>query len=471
MKVLLVNPSFDLKKFGKFKRFMEPMPCIGLAYIAAVLEKNNIEVEIIDDFASGLGECGILKRIKEKRIDIVGIGCLTPSAPAVFSLAKKIKEYDKNILTVLGNIHASVFAEDILRTYAAVDVIVHGEGEFTMLELVRAREKNKDFSNIDGISFRCDGQVIRTKPRLLLEDLDELPYPSWKLLPFKKYGLLPFADIDKPTLTISGSRGCPYNCVFCSLLHINKKYRKRKTEKIVDEIECLVNNFSVKQIGFIDPIFPLFREDGLDFCAEMIKRGLNRKVVWICETRVDTVDRELLRAMAGAGCRRILYGIESGEQKKINNIQKNFSLNIARQTIQDTKKEGIQTVGFFMLGLPGDTSESINKTIRFSQEINLDFAKFAIAVPFPGSKLYEDLSSSGKFKRNDWENFLTFHSDSKDLVYIPGELTAEGLMSMQRKAHFEFYLRPHIVFKYLFKNRTVSMKNLFFGLLNLLFPD
>jgi len=174
--------------------------------------------------------------------------------------------------------------------------------------------------------------------------------------------------------------------------------------------------------------------------------------------------------MATAGCKRILYGIESGGQKVINCIKKNFNLDIVRHAIHDTKKEGIQTVGLFMLGLPGDTNESMNKTIRFSKEIDLDFAKFAIAVPFPGSKLYEDLSSSGKIKRDDWENFLTFNSNSKDLVYIPGELTAEELMNMQRKAHFEFYLRPQIIFKYLFKIRTISMKNLFFGLLNLLFP-
>ncbi len=449
---------------------MEPLPCLGLAYIAAVLEKNNIDVEIIDDFVFGLGELRILNMIKEKKIDIVGISCLTSSAPVAFSLIRKIKEYNGNILTVLGNIHASVFAEDILRTNEAVDVIVHGEGEYTMLELVRAWEENIDFTNIDDISFKRDGQVIRTKPRALLEDLDELPYPSWHLLPFKKYGLLLFADINKPALTISGSRGCPYNCIFCSVAQISRKYRKRRAEKIVNEVEHLISNFGVKQIGFIDPTFSLFREDGLEFCEEMIKRDLNKKVVWICETRVDKVDRELLRAMAMAGCKRILYGIESGRQKGIDNIKKNFSLDIVRQAIHNTKKEGIQTVGLFMLGLPGDTKESIKKTIQFAKEIDLDFAKFAITVPFPGTKLYEDLSGSGKLKRHDWENFLTFNSNPKDLVYVPGELTAEELINLQHRAHFEFYLRTKIIFRYLFKIRTISMKDLFCGLLNLLFP-
>jgi len=468
MKVLLINPSFNLKKFGSFQRFMEPMPCIGLAYIAAVLEKNNIDVEIIDDFTSRLGEYGILNIIKEKKVDVVGISCLTPSAPGVFSLVKKIKEYNNNILTVLGNIHASIFSEDILSANEAVDIIVHGEGEYTMLEIVKVWEGNMDFANIDDISFKRDSQIIRTKPRAPLEDLDELPYPSWHLLPFRKYGLLPFADIDKPVLSISGSRGCPYGCIFCSLLHVSKKYRKRKAEKIVNEIDYLVNNFGVKQLGFVDPIFSLFKEDGLEFCEKMIKRGLNKKVIWICETRVDKVDKELLRAMAMAGCKRILYGIESGGQKEINNIKKNFSLDIAMQAIRNTKKEGIQSVGLFMLGLPGDTKESMRKTIRFAKEIDLDFAKFALTVPFPGSTLYQNLVSSGEFKRQDWENFLTFNSNSKDLVYIPGGLTAEELINMQQKAHFDFYLRPKIIFRHLFKIRTIRLKDLLLGFFSLI---
>lgn len=271
MKVLLINPGMDLKRFGRYSRFMEPMPCIGLAYIAGVLLKNNIEVEVIDAFAFRLEVKGVLELIKKKNPDIVGISCLTPSAGIAFSIVRGIKEYDKKIFTILGNVHASVLAEDILRTEPA-DVIVHGEGEWTMLELVEGIEKRGDLTKIKGISFRRDGEVITTQQREAIEIFDELPYPAWELFPVEKYGFLPFVDVKRPGLSILASRGCPYHCKFCSLAYT--KYRKRAPEKIVDEFEYLIANFPVKQIGFVDAIFPLDKEHALAFCAGMVKTRL-----------------------------------------------------------------------------------------------------------------------------------------------------------------------------------------------------
>lgn len=470
MKVLLINPSFDLKKFGRFQRFMEPMPCLGLAYIAAVLEENNIDVEIIDDFVAKLGTSGILKVIKEKEFDVVGISCLTPSVPEVLSIAREIKRYNNKLFTVLGNIHASVFAEDILKN-EAVDAVVHGEGEYTMLELINAVDKNRDFAQIKGISFKKDGKIVKTAPRELIKNLDELPYPAWHLLPFKEYGFLPFVDIKRRSLSlsISGSRGCLYHCSFCSLP--NGKYRQRDPKKIVDEIKYLVGQYHVRQIGFVDPIFPLQKKQGLEFCEEMINHGLNNKVNWLCETRVDLVDKELLRAMKSAGCRRIIYGIESGVEELLGNIVKSFGLEDIRRAIRDTQEAGILTTGLFMIGLPGETKEMAQKTIDFAKKIKVDFAKFAITVPYPGSRLYENLVSSGKLQRRDWENFVTFNPNPKDLVYIPGGMNPEELIKMQQKAHFEFYVRPQVILKQLFKIRTIRLKDLLLGFFSLLFPN
>ncbi len=467
MKVLLINPNFNSKKFGKFRRFMEPMPCIGLAYIAAVLEKNNINVEIIDDFVSGLGVSGILDIIKKKEFDIVGISCLTPSAPMSFSIAAAIKRYNNRILTVLGNVHATVFAEDILEN-EAVDVIVHGEGEYTMLELTEAVAEGKDFAQIKGISFNRNGTIIKTSSREPVKDLDELPFPYWHLFPFTKYGFLPFMDVKKPGLSILGSRGCPYCCTFCSLPNIGSKYRERKPKNIVDEFEYLISEFPVKQISFVDPIFPLTKKFGLEFCEEMIRRKLNNKVVWTCETRIDKVDRELLREMRRAGCKRILYGLESGVQELLDNVKKDFTLDNTRMAIKFTKEEGIQTAGLFMIGLPGETKQMTEKTINFAKELDLDFAKFAITVPFPGSVLYEDLTKSGKLKRRDWENFVTFNPNSAELVYIPGKINPEELIYLQQRGHREFYMRPKIIFDQLFKIRTLGINDLFYGLIGLM---
>lgn len=470
MKVLLINPSFNFKKFGRFGRFMEPMPCVGLAYIAAVLEKDNIDVEIIDDFVLKLGVSGILDVIKKKRFDIVGISCLTPSAPTAFSIAASIKKYNNRILTVLGNIHATIFAEDILRN-EAVDVVVHGEGEHTILELIDAVKENKDFTQIKGVSFKQDGRIVRTPPRELIENLDELPYPAWHLFPYKQYGFLPFVDTKRHTLSvsISGSRGCLYHCSFCSLPN-SSKYRQRDPKRIVDEIEYLISKYYVRQIGFVDPMFPFYKKQGLEFCEEMVRRKLNDKIAWLCETRVDVVDKELLRAMKAAGCRRIIYGIESGVEELLNNVVKRFNLEDIRRAIRNTKEVGILTTGLFMIGLPGETREMTQKTINFAKELNVDFAKFAITVPYPGSQLYDSLTKSGKLKRRDWENFTTFNPNPKDLVCVPGKIEPAELIKMQRMAHFEFYLRPKIILKQLFKIRTIRLKDLLFGFSSLFFP-
>ncbi len=433
-----------------------------------LLEKNNINVEIIDDFALRIGIPGILNVIKNKRFDIVGISCLTPSAPTVFSIAEAVKKYNSKILTVLGNVHASVFADDILRNYA-VDVVVHGEGEYTMLELVKAVVKKEDLTQVKGISFKSNGIIAKTPPREPIDNLDELPFPSWHLFPVKKYGFLPFMDVRKPGLSILGSRGCPYCCTFCSLPGIGSKYKERKPKNIVNEFEYLVSKFPIKQISFVDPIFPLTKQTGLEFCEEMIRRKLDKKVVWTCETRTDNVDRELLREMRRAGCRRILYGLESGVQELLDNVKKSFTLDSVRRAIKYTKEAGIQTAGLFMIGLPGETRQMTQQTINFAKELDLDFAKFAITIPYPGSALYEDLNKTGELARKDWENFVTFNTNPKELVYVNGEMSPEELISMQRKAHLEFYLRPKIIFKQLFITRTIGIKDLIAGFFSLFF--
>jgi len=469
MKVLLVNPSFDYRKFGRFGRFMEPMPCLGLAYIAAVLKQNDIDVEVVDDFVLRMGPSGIADFVKKNRFDIVGISCLTPSAPEVFSIAAAIKKYSGKTLIVLGNIHANVFAEEILRN-EPVDIIVYGEGEYAMLELARAAAESKDFSQVKGICFKREGAIVKTAPRAMIENLDSLPFPAWRLFPFKKYTFLSFIDVKKPGLSILGSRGCPYQCTFCCLPGIGCKYRTRSVKSIADEFQYILENFPVKQIGFFDPIFPLSKDFGMEFCEELIRRRLHDKTVWVCETRVDIVDRELLRKMKEAGCRRILFGLESGVEELLNNVNKKCNLEDIRKAIRYAREEGVQTAGLFMIGLPGETKEMTRTTIQFAKELNLDFAKFAITVPFPGSKLYEDLTAKGELKRRDWDNFVTFNNNPKKLVCIPGKISPEELISLQQKAHREFYLRPKMILKQLFKMRTVGIKNLFFGLFSLLTP-
>lgn len=467
MKILLINPPSNLKKMlGKFEKLMEPMPCIGLAYVAAMLEENNIEVKVIDAFAENMGIEDIMKVIKEFKPHVVGISCLTPTTHVTIRLIEQIKKHGNNIKIILGNLHANLFANDMLQKGA--DIIIKGEGEYSTVEVLKALENNDSLEKIDGIVFKEDGEIIETPSRPLIKDLDILPYPAWHLFPFKKYGALPFTDLRKSIFGILASRGCPYKCTFCSRGYLKSIYRMREPKKVVDEIEFLIKKYNAKQIAFMDLIFPLTKKQGLDFCDEIISRGINKEIVWTTETRVDKIDKELLKKMKEAGCGRLMFGIESGVQELLDKVKKNFKLEDVKKAVRMTKEIGVKTVGFFMLGLPDETREMSLKTIEFAKKLELDFAKFAITVPFPGSELFDLAVKEGKInlkelKNEDWERFSPFNPNPDNLIYVPDKMSKEELVELHRKATYEFYIRPKTIFNQLFKIRTLSIKQMIYG--------
>lgn len=465
MKVVLINPSMNLQKLGRFAGLLEPMPCIGVAYIAGALEHHGDEVAVIDMFAEGFSADKVLALVKDHKPALVGMTVLTPSEPICSILTKMIRSVLPNVKIVWGAVHAEVFAKDIVLEKKA-DFVVHHDGEETICELVDALEAGEtDFSSIDGLTWRAkDGTPVTNKERRLLQDLDSLPYPAWHLFPYHKYGLLPFADFAKPVLTMTGSRGCPYRCDYCSLINTGGKvYRRRDPIKIVDEYEYLVDRYKVKQIGFVDPIFPLVKKDLKPFCDELVNRGLDKRCQWLSETRCDRLDKETTELMYYGGCRRVLMGIESGSDLLLGNVNKNITTKKVREGVANAKAAGLQTVGLFMIGLPGETPEMTRETVEFSIDLDLDFAKYAITVPFPGSKLFEDRWQKDLF-RDDWENYTTFNPDPDRLIYHPHGYNPEELIKMQSWALRKFYLRPKQIKKQMFELRTISPKMLLYGI-------
>ena len=233
-------------------------------------------------------------------------------------------------------------------------------------------------------------------------------------------------------------------------------------------MEYLIKEFSVKQLGFVDPAFALSREKAAELCEEIIKRGIHKKIVWVCETRVDLMDETILSLMKRAGCKRILYGIESGTGATLEKSKKQFNRDKVIQTIRATRKTGIETAGLFMLGLPGETRVMAEETIRFARQLKLDFAKFAITVPYPGSKLFEDLNKSGTPPSREWDQYVTFNTNPEKLVYIPGNFKPEELIELQRHAHLNFYLQPRLILRQLYGIRSIKIADLFRGLHTLL---
>ncbi len=471
MRVLLINPGMNLEKLGRFSSLLEPMPCTGLAYIAAALLSRGVHVTALDMFAEGLGVNEVLDRIAGVGPDIVGLSVMTPSAPVCRELATRIRATWPELRLIWGGIHADVFADEIVRAGYA-DAVVHGEGEEAICEIIQCWETgDSDLGQVRGVTWAPEpSKSMSNEPRPLNTNLDGLATPAWHLFPVHRYGLLPFADMARPVLTMSASRGCPHHCDYCSLIHSSgKSYRKRDPISVVDEYQFLVERYGVRQIGFVDPIFPLEKADLERFCVEMTRRGLEKRCVWLSETRADRLDRESCRLMYASGCRRVLLGIESGSERLLSGVGKSLSRERVIQGVANAHRAGLQTVGLFMIGLPGETPRQTRETVEFASSLGLDFAKFAITVPFPGSKLFQRSWQRTLF-RDDWENYTTFNPDPDGLVYHPHGYDPALLVKLQSWALRRFYIRIHQIHKQLLELRTLRVGVLARGLYGALVP-
>jgi len=464
MKVLLVNPNSEIAETSwEYRRAVVPILPQGIAYISAVLERNGIEILVIDQYAENMGNNRLIDRIDEEAPDIVGFSCLTAAMSNVARIIAGIRLLRKGIKVVLGNIHATVFADELLRDGLA-DVIVRGEGEESMLELVLTINQGMDLHSVKGISFMNGGEVCHNCDREAVGNLDELPYPAWHLFNLRNYKKVPLVALRNTIFPIQASRGCPYKCFFCSQEKMHKGIRYRKVESVVDEIECMIKKFGVYYFGFNDAYFPFSIEYGIRFCEELIRRGLEKKIKWITETRVDMVNLDLLRKMKKAGVHLIMYGFEVGNQEVLSKTGKRTTLEQAKEAMRMTKKAKILSLGLFMLGLPGETIVSCEDTIRFANELDCDIAKFNIAVPLPGSEFFagyigkkEAVGDTSKFTSwFDWSSL----SNSGQLLSTPQDVSSRELVDLQRKAMFSFYLKPRIIFRHLF---ITSFSDLYFG--------
>jgi len=470
MKVMLIVPDSDQSATNKaYRAALAPILPIGIAYIAAELEKNNIDVVIEDQFASKISNAALLEKIKREDPRIIGFSCLTASMGNVRALIKMIKEYKSGITVILGNIHASVFGEQLIRQGAG-DIAIEGEGEYKTRDVALAIRNNTPLRDIKGIIFRQGDTVYHNPPADLIPDLDEVPYPAWHLVDLSYYQRYPLLGLfGDAVIPVQASRGCPYQCFFCSQDKMYSRPRYRKVDHIIDEIEYLHNKYGFKYFVFSDAFFPFSIAHGFEFCEKFIKRGLHKKIQWFAETRVDLVNRELMLLMKQSGLRLIMYGFEVGNQKVLDSLGKNTTLEQARSAMKYTKEAGVFCLGLFMLGMPGETKDTCEQTIRFAKELDCDIIKFNIAVPLPGSRFFDDYSREHKDiltevvsverKFTSWSDWT---KDSDKDIYAPEGMTGRDLIRLQRKAMFSFYMRPRIILRHLMRS-SFTFKDLCFG--------
>jgi len=461
MRVLLVNTQPSARTTaGYYRRFLAPMPPITVAYLAAALEAAGIDVEVYEEALHG-GDRGALRGVLEDyRPQLVGFSLITAAVPSLQQLVPVVRQAAPDARIVLGNIHADVFAAQLLRDGLA-DVVVHGEGERTIVELAEAVERAPDaLASVHGLSFVEDGEVVTTPPRSYIEDLDSLPFPAWHRFPLDRYRLFNFARVREPGMLVLGSRGCPYRCAYCSLRIMGHHRRARSAAGIADELEYLHDRFGIVQPSFTDPIFPFDREEGFAFARELQRRGLHRKVVWISETRTDLVDRELLGALRESGLRRIMFGFETGADAQLRSVHKGVAAESGFEAVAAARAAGLQVIGFFMLGMPGETEESLQATIDYACALDVDFAKFTVFVPFPGTPVHQQLLDEGAIPdAAEWERYTSYPTRAVPPIYVPRGLTADHLIRAQKRAYASFYLRPRMIARQLLKLRTLGSRD------------
>jgi anaerobic magnesium-protoporphyrin IX monomethyl ester cyclase len=419
----------------------EPLPQmpLGLAYIAAVLETQGHEVRIIDNYLRKRSITEIMNEIAAGRPDLVGLSVVCTNLKESLDVVSNTKKMFPDTVTVCGGPQATIDPEGLLR-YGAVDYVVVGEGEETMLELTRLRESPaSDMRQCRGLFLRDKaGGAFFTGQRPLISDLDTLPLPARHDLEAKAYPNPNLGLIDAaPVFTVSSSRGCPYRCTFCSSSgYWDRTFRSRSAKNIVDEIGWLMKNDRARGINFREDNFLVRKQRVFDICEEMLRREI--EIPWLCETRVDHVDEGLLKMMRRAGCRGLWCGVESGSQKVLDFIRKGYTVEQVRAAFRLFQKYELKTGASFMFGFPGESMDDIRQTLALAEEIEPTWASFAPYIGFPRSELYEDVLKKKMYSR-EWFGILKVRPDlipEKDIPRIASWLKAEFDRHKRKKLSF-----------------------------------
>ncbi len=494
MKVLLIqsytttdNPDMALT---------EPLGLLSLASYLNYVSSNNVEVSILDLFALGYDKCKknngmyvkgiseknqIVKYLKDFRPNVVGITCnFTAYAQDSLEVAKIVEEFSGDVSIVMGGAHATMEADHILRNHAYIDYIVRGEGEITFYELVNAIENNCGVENIRGISYRKEsGEIISNPDRDLIEDLDSLPIIDRKFINVETYkkinsDALLFAK-NNPVATIMTSRGCPFNCIFCSTkIMWRKTWRARNPENILREIEYLVNEYGIKEIAIQDDQFVIDKKRVNEVCELIIQKKLNISFSIPSGTSIWLVDCDLLKKMKQAGFYRLCFPVETGNENTLKFIKKPVNLVKVKETIRIANKLGYWTQGNFIIGFPYETKEEIMQTIEYAYNSGLDYVIFFIAKPYAGSEMYEIFRKEGlldsiirasHIKRSDYDT-TTMKAEELNKIYnnaVKGFFIRKVIFYIKPVNFYNYLLpkfRSYQDCRYAFKILIVLIKNI-----------
>ncbi len=401
--ICLINPPLDKKTTSKFP--MSGVP-LSIAYLAAYLRERKINVRTIDAPIEGWDHLRTAREVIKSGALIVGVTCLTENRYSALKTLRAIKSLKKDILCVIGGLHPTFTDKLIIENYPFVDIVVRGEGEETLYEIVTSVKKKKSLSKIKGISYRKNGKYVFNPDRGFIANIESLPFPAYDLFPMNKYPLPP--DINakvKQTSLVTTSRGCPMKCKFCATTNAwGIRIRSTSAERLFKEIKYLYEKFGVDYIRFADDLFTLRRQKVIDFCKLVIKNKLPIK--FRIQARVDTVDEEVLTLLKKAGCDMIEYGAESGSDKVLKEVGKNITVEKIKKASYLTRKVGIEVKFFLIVGSLNETPNDTWQTFKLIKEIRPDWIGINPLTIYPGTYVYEVAKKEGLVNDNIWLDYL-----------------------------------------------------------------
>lgn len=454
MKVLIINPPWPGKGFGtrsqnriikhRSDKFLQ-YP-IFLAYSAAQLKAAGFQVVYIDSVIQNLDLNQTFKEAKEKKPDAVFMETTTPSIEADYDCLTALKNSTKAKI-IVGGPHATYFHKRVLEECPAIDIVIRHEFDTKIATVVSNIDK---LENINGISYRNNGNIIDNGDGEMAGDLDQIPFPDRDTIPWQWY--LEAWYSRKPFMNMMTSRGCPYQCSFCLWPQsmYGHKQRFRSIDNVISEIHILKDWYGVKEINIDDGTFTTNKKRVIEFCQKL--RQENVRLIWTCNGRVDNLDSEMLKEMKASGCKMIRLGVESGSQEVLDKIKKGLTLKQIEEGIKLVKKHGIQALGGFMFGFPYDSRKTIEQTIQFAKKLSPDQVQFSINMCYPGTSLYEYAEKNDLLIANSFKEFdMTCGPVVKTL-----DMEREELEHILARAYKEFYFRPKYMLQTLFHLKDID---------------
>ena len=439
MKILLIHPPARRRQHQSIV-----IPPLGLLYVASSLKKAGFDVQVKDAFAEQMDWDDFASFIKKVKPDITGFSGMSPVIDTSFRAAKIARPHTGTI--IMGGPHVSLYREKIFDQCPEIDYGVIGEGEATVPALLRALSRGQSLENIPGVT----GRSFTYRRRDFIADIDSIPAPDRSMIDNRLYHY-PFSR-HHPMTTMFTSRGCPYGCTFCDKSTFGSSWRARSAENILAELDEIVHAYGIRSVIFYDDLFTLKKERVTEICEGILQRGY--KLEWKCEGRVNLADLETMKLMKRAGCSMIAYGVESGNQTGLDYLNKKTTPDQAAKAFELTRKAGIRTMAYFILGIPVETYEDELKTVAFARKIRASYAQFSILSPYYGTAVYEEAVQKGWYRETDAKNPLD--KDLKRPVILSDNWDEEKMQRILKTAHRQFYLRPAYVLRQVFSVRSMD---------------